>query len=215
MGFKVTETAIQVHGRNGYFEGYPPEQFMRDIKPVSIWEMASGVHALIFVAQTMTQREGQDFINLLSEMNQIIEKYQEEKAVEDLATDVSNRVNQLGKMGAFFTRCAEAGKFLVPISNATPFAHLMGNVCLGWLLFWQAGIAAKKLDMIFDKNETDPKDTGKKTALMGADKKAAFYEGKILSARYYIKNILPQADALANAIKSEDLSVMAIELESF
>jgi hypothetical protein len=36
-----------------------------------------------------------------------------------------------------------------------------------------------------------------------------------LSARYFIKNVLPEADAAAKAIKSEDLSVIEIVDESF
>jgi alkylation response protein AidB-like acyl-CoA dehydrogenase len=64
-GFKVTETAIQVQGRNGYFGDSPVQQFLRDIKPTSIWEACTGVHALLYVVQTMGQRDGRDFINLI------------------------------------------------------------------------------------------------------------------------------------------------------
>jgi hypothetical protein len=215
IGFKVTETAIQVHGRYGYFKGYPVEQFVRDIKPISIWEMANGVHALVFVAQTMTQRQGMDFANLLSKMNTTIARYNEVEGIQDLAVDVQFRVTLLGEMGMFFLKCAKEDKTLVPISNATPFAHLVGNVCLGWLLFWEAGIAAKNLEMVLKENHIDPKNATQRSELLSKNKDAAFYDGKILAARYYIKNILPQTDYLATAIKSEDLSVMAIDNESF
>jgi hypothetical protein len=46
-------------------------------------------------------------------------------------------------------------------------------------------------------------------------REAAFYEGKVLGARYYIKNILPRAEALAKWIKSEDLSLMALPVNGF
>ena len=46
-------------------------------------------------------------------------------------------------------------------------------------------------------------------------KETAFYAGKIFSARYFIKNILPEAKAAARAIKSKDLSVMEIPEEGF
>jgi hypothetical protein len=118
-------------------------------------------------------------------------------------------------MGMFFSSCAKEGKLLVPISNATPFVHLMGNICLGWLLFWQAGISAKMLNTIFEENHIDPKDTAKRNEIINTKKEAAFYDGKVLGARYYIKNILPQADSIAKAVKSEDLSVMAINNASF
>ena len=42
-----------------------------------------------------------------------------------------------------------------------------------------------------------------------------FYEGKVLGARYFIKNILPQSEALAKGIQSEDLSLLALPVNGF
>ncbi len=142
-GFRVTETAVQVHGRYGYFKGNPVEQFIRDIKPTSIWELTTGIHSLIFVAQTMPQREGQNFAKLLGRMGQTLGTYGRVDGIGDLAEEVQERVQLLGEIGMFFGECAQKGNLIVPVSNATPFLHLMGTVCMGWLLFWQAGIAAQ------------------------------------------------------------------------
>jgi len=75
---------------------------------------------------------------------------------------------------------------------------LMGQVVTAWLLLWEAGVAKEKLAA---------PDGG------GADK--LFYEGKIATARYFIKHVLPEVDAAAKAIKSEDLSMMEIADEGF
>jgi len=214
-GFKVTETAIQVHGRNGYFSDYPIQQFLRDIKPTSIWEASAGVHALIYIAQTMGQRDGRDFANLLGEMNRTIREYRDQEGVKDLAEDVQSRVNLLGGMGLYFANCAKEGKLLVPISNATPFVQFMGDICVGWLLFWQAGIAAERLATMFKENRVDPRDAAERDEFLSKSKEAAFYDGKVHSARFFIKNVLPQVDGVAAAIKNEDLSVMTIHNDSF
>jgi len=214
-GFKVTERAIQVHGRYGYFTDYPAQQFLRDIKPASIWEISSGVHALLFVAQTMGQRDGQDFVNLLGEMQRCIEEYGNVEGLEDLSLDVQKRVNLLGVMGAYFATCAKDGNLLVPIANATPFVRLMGEICIGWLLFWQAGIATKRLAEIFQENRLDPHDVARRSEFLGKSAEAAFYDGKVSSARFFIKNVLPQVDGLAEAIKSGDLSLMTIHDNGF
>jgi alkylation response protein AidB-like acyl-CoA dehydrogenase len=214
-GFRVTETAIQVHGRYGYFKGSPVEQFIRDIKINSIWELTTGIHSLIFVAQTMPQREGQHFAKLLGRMGQTIETYGNVEGIQDLAEDVQEKVQLLGEVGMFFGECAQKGSLIVPVSNATPFMHLMGHVCMGWLLFWQAGIAARKLESILNTNNINPLDAQQKGEFISQNRDAAFYEGKILGARYFIKNILPGADALAKGIKSEDLSLMALPVNGF
>jgi hypothetical protein len=214
-GFRVTETAIQVHGRYGYFKGSPVEQFIRDIKINSIWELTTGIHSLIFVAQTMPQKEGQHFARLLGRMGRTIETYGNVEGIQDLAEDVQEKVQLLGEVGMFFGECAQKGSLLVPVSNATPFMHLMGHVCMGWLLFWQAGIAARKLESILNTNDINPLDAQQKGEFISQNKDAAFYEGKILGARYFIKNILPGADALAKGIKSEDLSLLALPVNGF
>ena len=84
-GFRVAETAVQVHGRYGYFKGSPVEQFIRDIKINSIWELTTGIHSLIFVAQTMPRREGKNFAGLLERMEQTIETYGSIDVIRDLA----------------------------------------------------------------------------------------------------------------------------------
>jgi hypothetical protein len=86
---------------------------------------------------------------------------------------------------------------------------------MGWLLFWQAGIAARKLESILNTNDINPLDAQQKGEFISQNKDAAFYEGKILGARYFIKNILPGADALAKGIKSEDLSLLALPVNGF
>lgn len=214
-GFKVTETAIQVHGRNGYFSDSPVQQFLRDIKPTSIWEACTGVHALLYVAQTMGQRDGRDFINLITEMNQTIALYQNQAGLQDLAGDLQVRVNRLADMGSFFSDCAREGKMLVPVSNATPFVGLIGDICVAWMLFQQAGIAARKLDALYTEAQIDNGDTAAQNAYLDRNKQAAFYAGKVYSARFFIKNILPQIDGVADAMKNEDLSLMAIHDRSF
>jgi hypothetical protein len=97
-----------------------------------------------------------------------------------------------------FAASGKAGKFMIPVANATPFLMLMGQAVMAWMLLWQAGVAKEKLGA--------PEGGG-------ADK--AFYEGKIASARYFIKHVLPEVDAAARGIKSEDLSMMEIPEEAF
>jgi hypothetical protein len=214
-GFRVTETAIQVHGRYGFFSDYPVQTFLRDIKVASIWEISTGVHALLYVAQVMGRNQGKDFAALLGEMGRITAEHAQTAGIEDLAAEVGQRIGLLGEMGTYFAKCAGEGKMLVPIANATPFAHLMGEVCMGWLLFWQAGIATKALNAICKDNRVDPLNVGQRAEFLGRNQEAAFYDGKVQSARFFIKNVLPQADALAAAIRNEDLSIMAVQNDSF
>ncbi|MBU4121818.1 MAG: acyl-CoA dehydrogenase [Proteobacteria bacterium] len=196
MGFRVTETAIQVYGGYGYCTEYPVEQFLRDEKIASIYEGTNGIQALDLVGRKLGLKKGMYFVNLLGEMGLTIAKYQ--STLPDLAPDVQAAMNTLTETAMLFAASGKAGKFLIPVANAYPFLMLMGQVVTAWLLLWEAGVAKEKLAA---------PDGG------GADK--LFYEGKVATARYFIKHVLPEVDAAAKAIKSEDVSMMEIADEAF
>jgi alkylation response protein AidB-like acyl-CoA dehydrogenase len=213
--FQVSEMAVKMHGRSGYFNDYPVHQFMRDIIPIGWWEGDAGANNLFYLTQLLGQRDGQDFANLLGEMKRTIEEFGNTEGLADLAADLNKRVDLLGSMGLFFADCFKDGKVIVPFSNALPFIHFMGDICLGWMLFWQAGIAARSLVAICNAHGIAPGDNAGRSALLSQNKKAAFYDGKVNGARFFIKNVLPQTDGVAAAIKSEDLSLMAIHDDGF
>ncbi|HOD15163.1 MAG TPA: acyl-CoA dehydrogenase [Spirochaetota bacterium] len=215
IGFRVAETAIQVYGGYGYCQDYPVEQYLRDLKIASIYEGTNGIQALDLVGRKLGQKKGANFMALLGEMNKAIQTYGGIDVLKDLAADLQGGVNLLGEMGMFFARCGKAGKFYVPISNAYPFLNMMGTIVLGWLLFWQAGLAAPRLDALFGAASVNAADRSQRDAFMKENSEAAFYNGKLLSARYYLKHVLPQAEAMAKAIKSEDLSPVEIGPECF
>ncbi len=163
----------------------------------------------------MGQRDGRDFANLLAEMERTIAEYGDVEGIRDLCRDVQKRVNLLGEMGRFVADCFRNGKALTPIANGEPIIGVLGDVCIAWVLLWQAGIAEKSLDAILRGNGIGPGDAAKRGAFLGQNKEAAFYDGKLQSARYFIKNVLPQADGLATAIMNEDLSIMAVHDDGF
>lgn len=49
QAWKICETAMQVHGGIGYTEHTPVEQYLRDVKILSIWEGTSYVQSLVLV----------------------------------------------------------------------------------------------------------------------------------------------------------------------
>jgi alkylation response protein AidB-like acyl-CoA dehydrogenase len=196
IGFRVTELAIQVYGGYGFCAEYPVEQFMRDEKIASLYEGANGIQAMDLVGRKLGMNKGAFIMSLLGEMNKTVAKVKGIPALKDLAEDLEAGVGAVADIAMFFAKCGKEGKFLVPISNAYPFLMMMGKVVSGWLLLWEAGIAAEKLD-----------------GAGGADE--AFYKGKVAGARYFIKNVLPEIDGTVRAIKSEDMSIMEIPDEGF
>jgi hypothetical protein len=215
VGFKVTETAMQCYGGYGFCCEYPVEQFLRDVKIASIYEGANGVQALDLIGRKLGMKKGTYFMSLLTEMGNTINKYKNLNGNTDMVADVQNSVNKLTEMGMYFASCAKQGKFLIPVNNAYPFLMMMGKVVSGWLLLWQAGVAREKLDALTKEKGIDTNDKQALAQLCKDNKDAAFYSGKIYSARFFAKNVLPEVNAIADAIKTEDMSILDIPEESF
>jgi len=218
MGFRVTEQAIQVYGGYGFCQEYPVEQFMRDEKIASLYEGTNGIQALDLVGRKLGMKKGLYFISLLGEIGAVTARYKDRPLLNGLSDSVQAAANVLGEMAMFFAASGKAGKFMIPVANAYPFLMMMGKVVLGWLLLWEAGVAEEKLQALCRENGVDPADLFKMfevNDLLKNNGDAAFYQGKIAAAKYFIRHILPEVDAAAQSIRSEDLSMLEIADESF
>ncbi len=212
--FKVTEQALQVFGGNGYFKDFPMEQFMRDVKAESLYEGPNGLQAFQLVASGIGP-EGKHLIRLLTEIKMGVARYQNIEDISDLAQDLTARIAHIEELGVFLNTCAAEGRLIVPITHAYPILNMIGIVTLGWLLFRQAGIAARRLADLIERKGIDLSKEDSQTAFIRRNADAAYFDGKLKAARYFIKHCLPQADALFTAITSNDLSAMEICDESF
>lgn len=215
IGFDVCNMAMQVYGGYGYCTEYPIEQFMRDERISGIYEGTNGIQALDLVGRKLGMKKGLHFTNLLKRIRTTIAQYGQDKEIMSLGNDVLSAIDALADIGLFFSTCAREGKFFVPVCNAYPFLMMMGQTLCGWLLFWQAGIAKQKLGGLVRKMGVDPSDSARWSEFIKNDKDAAFYSGKITSAQYFIRNVLPEVQAMARAIKNEDMSIMEMSEESF
>ncbi len=215
MGFRVTELGIQCFGGYGYCNDYPMNQFMRDLKIASLYEGTNGIQALDLVGRKLGMQKGAVFMNYLSEMNKTYETYKNDPRLADMSKIVKEYIDLLAGMGMYFASCTKEGKFMIPIANAVPFLHLVGNVSLAWMHLWMAGIAQHKLEEIYKAKGISADDKKAIRELPAEDKEAAFYQGKVYGAEYYINNVLPMAKSYAEAIRKEDMSIMKIHDASF
>ncbi len=215
IGFRVTETAMQCYGGYGYCSEYPIEQFLRDSKIASIYEGTNGIQALDLVGRKMGMKKGTYLMSLIGEMGATAARCKGIDPLKSMADDVQAGVNALVEIAMFFASSGKAGKFLIPIGNAYPFLMMMGKIVSAWLLLWEAEVAHGKLAALCSAKGVNAADAFALAAFAKENKDASFYDGKIKSARYFIKNVLPEIEGTVKAIKSEDLSIMEIAEESF
>ncbi|MBN2497502.1 MAG: acyl-CoA dehydrogenase [Deltaproteobacteria bacterium] len=204
MGFRVNEMAIQVFGGYGYCQEYPVEQYCRDQKISSIYEGTNGIQALDLLGRKIARNQGEwlkQFLGMAFELTAELEGHAElgglagklaqaARAITKTATDLAVG---LGKDPAY------------AMLHACPFLEAFGHVAMAYYLLDAARIAQDKLQAL----GYEPGAAGA-AELLCDNPEAAFYFGRVASARYFIHQILPQVDALARAIDSHDRSALEV-----
>ena len=139
MGFKSTELSLQTLGGYGYIKEYPVEQYLRDNKIASIYEGTNGIQALDLVGRKMTRNPAafQAYIGMIAELSA---KNADHPVLDKELTMLASARDALLGVAMYFMEVGTKDH-MVPLSNATPFLELMGEVTVGWLLLEQAVIA--------------------------------------------------------------------------
>jgi alkylation response protein AidB-like acyl-CoA dehydrogenase len=213
MGFKVTEQAIQVHGGYGYCREYPVEQYMRDAKIASIYEGTNGIQALDLVGRKLSYKQGILFKNIVQETGILLKSAKKNYRLKDIVEPFDVARKHLIEVTRYFGLKSITEDFMTPILYATPYLELFGDVAIGFMLLWQAVIADRRLQELYDDAKADTPE--KKAELVKTNRSAAFYRGKLASAQFFANTILPLAPGKARSIMSGERSAIDLPEESF
>ena len=193
----VVAEAIQVLGGVGYTQEYPVEQYLRDSKILTIWEGTSFIHANDLVGRKMRMKDGKVFRDWLDDIKAFIDANQNAAGFAKEMKNLRKGYECMEEVTAIYSdwyKNMETKRQLIPL-YAIRALFVMAQGYVAQCLMEQALLAQEKLA------SADAFD-------------AAFYQGKIASARYYINNILPNASITTEMIKSEDDSVLTCPEEA-
>jgi alkylation response protein AidB-like acyl-CoA dehydrogenase len=213
MGFRVCETAIQVHGGYGYCREYPVEQFLRDCKIASIYEGTNGIQALDLVGRKLAVKRGQLFKRLIGETEELLRWARKNYELREIVATFETARDQLIQVTKYFALKGMTEDYVEPLLYATPYLELFGDVAVGLMLLWQALIAQRRLQEIYLDGGAE--DAESQRHLLATNRSAAFYRGKVASAEFFINNILTLAKGKARAIMSGQRAAVDIPEEAF
>ncbi len=213
LGFRVCETAIQVYGGYGYIRDYPVEQLMRDCKIASLYEGTNGIQALDLVGRKLTIKQGRLLKNASKAAGEILSRVRKNFRLRELVQIYDEAQESLTQLTKFFGLKSITDEVDVPILYAKPYLDLFGDVVMGFLLLWQAYLADRRLQEIYQDHGA--KDEESRSRLLRENRSAAFYFGKIASARFFTNQVLTQAAGKARGIMNNDKSPLEIPEEGF
>lgn len=212
-GLLVCSTAMDVYGGYGYCSEYPVEQYMRDEKIATIYEGTNGIQALSLVGRGLGQRKGQNVMNLFGEIQKNIQNLKKNSALSKYANILEEASNSCIDLTMFFAQAGKSGNFLLPLLNAYKFMEIFGDLLIGHFLLHGADVACEKIDAIFEEKGADS--LGRKKALERDDYEAAFYSGRIASAKFFAVESLTTVKARCEAVKMGDKTALEITEAAF
>ncbi|MEN6469550.1 MAG: acyl-CoA dehydrogenase [Smithella sp.] len=207
-GLLVCSLAMDVYGGYGYCSEYPVEQFLRDEKIACIYEGTNGIQALDFVGRKLGQRKGANVMNMAGLVQQCVAKHKNNPELGKAAATLEEAANACFEVAMFFAAAGKGGDFIAPIYNAGKYLDMFGDMVVGYLLLEGAGVAQQKLEAMYEEKGLTT--IGKKKGLQREDPDAAFYAGKIASARFFMNEAVSTVKARAEAIKAGDKSAMEL-----
>ncbi len=209
-GFEVCIEAMQVHGGCGYTADYPVEQLARDCKIASIFEGTDGIQAMDLLGRKLGMKKGSVFRAFLNEIKKSIQQAKASEATRTQAEALEAAADQLGETAIVIGKLAASPKFKTAFASAHPFMMAMGDVIMGWMLLWRAAVSSPKLEKIVGGMDDE-----KRAEKIEKDKNAAFYDGQVQSARYFINAVLPVAIGRLTAVRAGDDAVLEITERGF
>jgi alkylation response protein AidB-like acyl-CoA dehydrogenase len=211
---EICSLGMDVYGGYGYIQEYPMEQYLRDCKIACLYEGTNYIQSLDLVGRKMGANKGMNVMNLFGEINQTIAKAKENAEMKDYAVHLEGAYNAVVGLTMQFAAWGKSSSVLLPILNARPFLMILGDLVVGWQLLQASVIAAEKLDVMYEEAGAVGS-IAKKRGLARENGDAAFYQGKVASAKYFSCNVLPTIEGRCKCITLADKTPIEMLEDSF
>jgi hypothetical protein len=213
MSYDVCEQAIQVHGGYGFCSEYPVEQFARDCKIASIYEGTNGIQAMDLLSRKILRDKGAGVKALMGEMVPVVERTKAHPVLGSYAATVEQSYAWLQDALKHVTAVVAGGEIPAGFLESVPLLEIFGDVLLGWFHLWQAEIALAKVEKVYE--EAGAKTKEEQAGLVDKNPDAAYLEGKVATARFYIGRLLPIVAGKVEAIKKKETAPLEIPDAAF
>ena len=189
MGLETTSLGVQVLGGHGFIREWGMEQLMRDVRIAMLYEGTNGIQALDLVGRKLALKGGQVFMAYVAKLRESIEAAKATDGLADMANAQAVAVDRFEEGFKWFMENA-LNNFDHAGAGSVPFMHMFGLVALGHMWVRMAVVAAEK-------------------------KGDAFYDNKLITARFFMARMLPDTAAQLEKIKSGADVVMALAEADF
>ncbi len=185
--WELCAEAVQVYGGYGFMEDYPIAQICKDVKVYSLWEGTNFIQSNDLVRRKWKMDDGQIFAAWLGLIDKFITDHESDPVFGKEITVLKLAIGAYREIQASL----DSQKINMTPMYSTRILHATANLVCAYLLLDQAIIAQKKVEQLGTDHYDYP-----------------FYIGKVMSAKYFANNILPQVLNTAFIVKQADSSAI-------
>ena len=193
--YELLSVALQVFGGSGYVMDYPMEQYIRDQKIDSLYEGTTHIQALDLFFRKIARDGGATLLALIEEISATARGAGSGDALADERKALLTALGDVqGIFGALMGKIQESIYHGGLQANRVLFT--LSETVIAWLLVEHAALAIEK-----------------GAGASGTEK--AYYEGKVASARFFCKNVLPHISATRKIVEASTLDLMELDEAAF
>jgi alkylation response protein AidB-like acyl-CoA dehydrogenase len=193
--------SLQTFGGSGYLQDYPIEQYVRDAKIDTLYEGTTAIQSLDLIFRKVLKDGGTALSTVVSELRAFLDTEAGNGQLKEERLALGAALSDVEGMLAAATGWALSGEpddlYRIGLSSRRVLLA-MGDLMVGWLLQRQAEVALAALG------------SGR-----GGETDRSFYEGKVASARFFAREVLPRLASDRRIVESTTLDLMALAEESF
>src|ERR687898_1886814 len=195
--------SLQTFGGSGFLTDYPIEQYVRDAKIDTLYEGTTAIQGQDLFFRKIIKDQGRALTDMLGQITEFLgteggngqlkeERELLKRGLEDVGAIAETMTSDLLSCGTeSFRNIYKVGL------NTTRLLMCIGDVICAWLLLRGAEVALAKLSDEVPVSEKH------------------FYEGKVASARWFARSVLPKLAAERAIVESTDLAIMDLAEEAF
>jgi alkylation response protein AidB-like acyl-CoA dehydrogenase len=193
LGVELCSIGVQIHGGMGFVEETGAAQHMRDARIAPIYEGTNGIQALDLVMRKLPNQGGAPVREFFQQMQALVPKLEAVNAKDllPIAAALREGLVALQKATDWLTGSLASDPNSAA-AGASPYLRMFGVVAGGYLLGRQGLIAHKRLA---DGSGDD------------------YCRAKLVTARFYAEQVLPQAAALLGPVTAGAGTLFALAPE--
>src|SRR5690606_4812774 len=197
--YQYLTESLQTFGGSGFLQDYPIEQYIRDAKIDSLYEGTTAIQAQDFFFRKIARDRGVALAHVAGQVQKFIESEAGNGRLKAERKLLATALEDVQAMAATLTGhlmgAQEHPQELYKVGlGSVRFLLAVGDLLIGWQLLRQAEVAIAAQDA-------------------GSDE--PFYQGKVATAQFFARNVLPELTATRAILSNLDNDIMELDEAAF